>query len=154
MAIEFSNMLNGINNTIYSLPFFNSIFSSIIYTSIILSILIIIIIVFIYPCKEDTPVWILAKLFVYLFTINTLVFSLNHASISNNFREKSNDMISDEFITNINKRGGNAYEKDSIQVIPKFANKDIYEPIIDIDEPITMVEPTVESLLNDIKKRL
>ena len=127
MAIEFSSCLNGINNSIYNIPFLNNVFSSIIYTSIVLSILIIILIIFIYPCKKDTPSWILVKLFIYLFTVNAIIFSAQHSMTLNNYKEKSSDVKSDEFITNINKRGGNIYNKENIKVVPNFNEREQIE---------------------------
>jgi hypothetical protein len=158
MSIEFSELLNTINSKVYSIPIFNTILSSVIYTSIILSILLIVILVFIYPCAEDTPSWAFAKIFIYLFIANTVIFSAHYSIMSNKYKEKIVDRASTDFITNINRRGGSIYDRDSIRVVPKFEERRINIP----DEceqptpsaPIPDEQLTVGDMLDRVEKAL
>lgn len=161
MAIEFSSFLGNINNTIYSMPFLNCILSSVVYTSIILSILIIIMVLFIYPCKKDTPGWVLVKLFIYIFAINTIIFSARYSMMSNQINEKSNDESSSNFITNINRRGGsNVYNNESIKVVPNFSEHRQVEDDSEYNEhkkeerPISNKVITASDMLDDVEKLL
>lgn len=125
MAIEFSSFLGDVNNTIYSIPVFNTILSNVVYTSIILSIILLIIIIFIYP-SDDMTTSSMIKLFIYIFIANTVVFASYNSFISNKYKEKYMDHSSDQFMTNINKKGGNTvYADENIKVTPKFANTDV-----------------------------
>lgn len=118
MSIHFSEFINDVNSSIYNIPIFNTILSSVVYSSIILSILVIVLLIFVYPA-DGIPSWVLVKMFIYLFIINTMIFSAHYSVMSSKCKEKSNNSKSEEFINNINRRGG-AYDKDNIQVLPNF----------------------------------
>lgn len=150
MAIHFSEFLSDINSSIYNIPIFNTILSSVVYSSIILSILVIVMLIFVYP-SDGIPSSVLVKMFVYLFVVNTLIFSAHYSVMSSKYKEKSSINKSDEFITNINRRGG-AYDKDNIKVMPNFMSQ---EKLDRDTEPETESEPqTVNDMLMSVEKTL
>lgn len=161
MAIEFSQFLNTFTNEFYSVPMFNGIFSSVVYSSVLLSILLIIILLFINPVEKGLSGSILLKLFIYLVTVNAFIFSIHHSVISNNIKYKSHDANSNEFIMNINKRGGGIYDKENIKVMPMF-KESTYK---NRDEQDTESEPeqeqdteykvqTVSDMLDSVEKSI
>ena len=153
MSIEFSELLNTINNKLYAIPILSTILSNVVYTSITLSILLIIILIFIYPCAEDTSSWAFAKLFIYLFIANTVVFSIHYSIMSNKYKEKIVEKNSSDFITNINRRGGAVYDKDTIRVVPKFETR-IEDQIEDDAESVKNEPLTVSELLDNVENNL
>lgn len=152
MTIQFSDFLSDINNSVYSIPFFNVVLSSVIYTSIVLSILVLIMVLFICPSSEISTITF-GKMFIYLFIVNTLVFSAHYSVMGNKLRESSNIQSGDEFISNISRRGG-AYDKDNISVKPNFTPMEKFEE--DRPEQIaSRAEPvTVSEMLSSVERTL
>jgi hypothetical protein len=158
MAIEFSSVFGTISNGIYSIPFMNTILSSVLYTSIILSILLIIVIMFIYPGKKNSSSWVLVKLFIYLTIANVVVLSAHHSIMNNKYKERDSNDDSVKFIDNISKRGGNVvYANDSVQVIPRFEEREYVEDPLTSDQynqnggyQPEIREITASQLLDDI----
>jgi hypothetical protein len=153
MAIQFSEIFNNLNNSVYSVPIFNTILGSIFYTSIILSILVIIMVVFISPDNTIAPTSF-TKMFIYLFIINTLVFSAHYSMQADKYKEKSNEHASTEFITNINRSGG---AHGSIKVVPNFKTRESFpdeEPEHEPAHEPEHKELTVSDMLNKIEQSL
>lgn len=122
--IEFSSVIKWINNSIYAVPFFNTILSNVIYTAIVLSILLIIILVAIYPCKNGTTGWIFVKLFLYLTIINAAILSAYQSVISNKYKDKYSETASNDFMNTINnKSGGTIYAEMHKKVMPDFKDR-------------------------------
>ena len=135
MLIEFSSMINDINNSIYSVPLFNKILSNVLYTAIVLSIIILIVLIVIYPCKGDTSGWILTRLFIYISIINTFLLSVFRNTTISKCKEKYSDSMSNDFITNINsKTGGYIYHKDNMKVVPNLKKPEIEDDDDDSDD--------------------
>ena len=154
--IEFNSLINSIQNNIHGIPFFNGILSNIVYVSITLSILLIIMILFIYPCKETTPAWVLAKLFVYLSITNLIIFSMHNSIMKNKYSEKFSSETSEKFINNINSRGGSAsiYNSENIKVVPTFKEIDSDE-IDGTNETSNEINKglTVSDILDDVERQ-
>lgn len=124
MAIEFSSFIGNIHNSIYSVPILHTILSNVIYTSIVLSIILIILLLVIYPCKSDTPSWVMLKVFTYLVIVNTIVFSVHRSVLSNKYKEESSFKDNENIYNNINKVGGvGIYDEENIKVVPTFSNQ-------------------------------
>lgn len=125
MLIEFSSVINNINNSIYSTPLLNKILTNVIYTAIVLSIILLVLLLFILPCKPDTSGWIIVKLFIYLSIINTFVLSTFQNTTLIKCKEKYIDIASNDVIDSINnKTGGMIYHKDNIRVVPNLTKID------------------------------
>lgn len=153
MPIEMSTFLGGMTNSVYSVTGFNKIFSSVAYTSIILSVIILIILMFIYPCKKDTPSWILLKVLLYVFIINIAILSLHNSIIKNDYKEKYLNTNIDTFMTNINNRDNAIYEQDNVKVMPNFVERTEYvsggSP-----SPVKREFSSTKDILDDIEKRI
>lgn len=91
MAIEMSSLFGNVYNKAYSIKGLNVIFSNIIYTSIILSCIMLIIIVVIYPCKKNTPYWLIMKIFFYILFSSIVFLSIHSSIIKNNYQKKYMD---------------------------------------------------------------
>lgn len=115
--------LGGVTNSVYSVTGFNKIFSNVAYTAIILSIIMIIIIMFIYPCKKDTPSWLLLKVLLYVFIVNIALLSLHNSIIKNDYKEKYLNSNIDEFMNNVNNRDNGIYGEENIKVSPTFTER-------------------------------
>lgn len=118
MPIELSNIINSTFGFSFKSRGVNNIFTNKIYTSAILTILIVFLIMIIYPCKKNTPGYILGKLIFYIFIATLGIIFIHDCIMYNNYESKKEQQGSDEFIDNI---GGNiAYEegKDIITVSP------------------------------------
>ena len=151
MAIEFNTLFNNIDYAIYSIPIVSNIFSSILYTSIVLSIIVIIIVLFIYPFKNDTSIWVLSKLFIYLSVANLVIFSSQHSIISNKYKLQNTNAESKQFINSINQKGGRVYSDEDIKVVPKIKEPDydVQSEFIEYEEEVKpKPSDTVESILN------
>lgn len=149
MLIEFSSVINSINNSIYSVPIFNKILSNVIYTAIVLSIILVIVLIFIYPCKENTSGWILMRLFIYVGIINTIILAAFQNTVSTKCKEKYMDKNSSDFITIINSKTGGAYSKDIKKVVPNL-QKTKYDSDNDSDIEITNDEHKKEITVADM----
>lgn len=160
MLIEFNSIINTINNSIYSVPFFNKVLSNVIYTAIILSIIAIIVIICIYPCKSNTSCWVLTRLFIYLIIVNTIILASYQSVITNKYKKKYIDSVSDDFITNINsKSGGTIYHRENMKVVPKFThnesnNDDVYYTPSCMEDDSAKKLTTVSNILDDVEKRI
>jgi hypothetical protein len=120
MPIEFNSILGNINNSIYSIPLLNTIFSNVFYTSIILSILLLVVLILVFPSDELSP-WVLTKMFFYLTVINTLILSTYNSVISNKYKSKLMDDNNDKFINTVTGAGTRViYAEDAIKVTPNF----------------------------------
>lgn len=118
MPIELSNIINSTFGFSFKSRGINNIFTNKIYTSAILTILIIILIMIIYPCKKNTPGYILGKLIFYIFIASLGIIFIHDCVMYNTYESKKEQQVNDEFINNI---GGNiAYEggEDTIKVSP------------------------------------
>ncbi len=137
------SFLSNICYSVYSTTGLHSVFSSILYTSIILSIIVLLILMFIYPCKKGTPSWILIKIFLYVLSINTIVFAIHNSIIKNNYKEKYLNNNVDTLMQNV--YGGNKspiYETEKLPVEANF-RENTYE---NKEENDTSVEDLLREL--------
>ncbi len=153
MPIEMGTFLGGMTNSVYSVTGLNKIFSSVAYTSIILSIIVLLIIMFIYPCKKDTPSWLLLKVLLYVFIINIAILSLHNSIVKNDYKEKYLNTNIDNFMNNVNNRDNGIYEEENIKVSPTFAQE---QNIVSGGSPSpTKREFTsTQDILDDLEKRI
>ncbi len=145
MPIEISSFLGGISNSIYSITGLNHIFSSVLYTALGLSIVIIIIIMLIYPCKKDTPLWLLFKTFLYIMIVIMMSFSIHSNFIRNNYKEK---YLNNNVSTMMNNtHGGVVYVDEKVDVRPRLDKT--YEAMPDEAPP-----QTLSDVLDDLERRV
>src|SRR6476661_992073 len=114
MTIEFNSISSGITNYIGNKSLLGSILNNVFFTAITLTILLIMMVLFLYPTNSknrksngSNPSNTLVKLFVYLFLTNATVLALHYSITTKKCKEESDLQQSSEFITNINKKGGN-----------------------------------------------
>jgi len=88
MALEIGQLGSNIRNKIYSVVGLNGIFSSILNTSLLLTIIIIILIIFIYPPEKGTPVWIIGKVFLYVFVSSLTIISMHNSFVKDEIKKK------------------------------------------------------------------
>ena len=152
MAIEFGAFVGNINNSIYSVPLLNMVFSSILYTSIILSILLIVILLVIQP-NEDSS-FELFKICVYTFVTNLVIFSVHSSIVSNKYKEQYSADKSYDLINDINdKTGGAIYASETIKVVPQLKVPDDI-PDLDMEEVNEPQVKTISDMLDDVENAI
>ncbi len=152
MAIEIGSFFGGICNSFYFATGLNNIFISITYTSILLSGIIILIIMLIYPCKKNTPLWRLLKVFLYISTASVIILSIHSSFMKNKYKETYLNSNVDKFMDNIH--GGAFYTDDKIKVKPHFESSSRFE---DDTESQIKNEPRNHSLseiIDDIESKI
>ena len=120
MSIEINTFFGDIFNSIYSATGLNKILRNVLYTSLFLSIIILVVTVTIYPCKKNTPMWIIFKLYIYILIISTIIISIHNNFIKSDFKEKYLNENVNHLMNNIH--GANYDQKDKVEVIPDFKN--------------------------------
>lgn len=153
MPIEMGTFLGGMTNSVYSVTGLNKIFSSVVYTSIILSIIVLLIIMFIYPCRKDTPSWLLLKVLLYVFIINIAILSLHNSIIKNDYKEKYLNSNIDNFMNNVNNRDNGIYDEENIKVSPTFAESQ-NRISGGSPAPIKREFTSTQDILDDLEKRI
>jgi Ca2+/Na+ antiporter len=124
MPIEIGSVLGGICNKTYSITGLNVIFSSIINTAIVLTLITLILIMVIYPCKKNTPMWLLFKLFLYILISIVFVLYLHNSTIKNNYEKKYRNNNLEKFIGGM-ESNSITHSNDIIEVSPNHSKKDI-----------------------------
>jgi hypothetical protein len=117
MPFELGDSIKNTCNLTFQSRGMNSLFCSKFYTTTIMTIMVIVLIMIIYPCKKNTPTWILFKLgfYVFIFTLGILI--MHDGVVLSSLKEKIGGNESENFINNIH--GDNiAFDKDSITVSP------------------------------------
>lgn len=124
MPIEMSSFCGGVCNSMYNVTGFNIIFKSVFQTALVLSIIIMIILMFLYPCKANTPTYILTKIFLYIFAAVWVMFSIHDSIIKNNYDTKYSNKNATNLIDKINNSGSNLiYGGEKMHVKPDFTHK-------------------------------
>jgi hypothetical protein len=95
----------------------NNLFNNRIYTTAILTVLILILIIILYPCRQNTPLWVLIKLGFYIFLINISILFIHDCSMNYNYKKEKEENDTDEMINIID--GNNNHADDKVNVIPK-----------------------------------
>jgi hypothetical protein len=114
MPIELSNAVKTTSGWSFASKGMNKIFINKIYTSVVLTCIIIILIMILYPCKKDTPLYILGKLGFYIFISSLSIIFMHDCVIYNKNKSISDDMDNDKFVNAIGETdivyGGGAVE--------------------------------------------
>ena len=122
MPFELSESLNNTYGFTFASRGLNVIFCNKFYTTIILTIIILVIITTMYPCKKGTPFWIVGKVGLYIFMAAiTILFIHDSVTHSTNAKIVGGD-ADDAFVNNLSGDDNIAFNKDNIQINPKFGD--------------------------------
>lgn len=141
MTIEINSFLGGISNSICSASGLNKIFSSVFSLSLVLTIAILIMIMILYPTKQNSTMWSLFRLFLYVLITIVTTLSIHNSFIKNKYKEQYSKQNVDVFMKNIH--GGNVYESEKVEVNPQF---------VENEEPTQSVDELLEELNSSITK--
>jgi hypothetical protein len=122
MPIELFNAIKTTGGWSFASKGMNNLFINKLYTSAILTIVVILLIMILYPCKKNTPVYMLGKLGFYIFITSLSIIFIHDCVVYN--KNKSNDDISknNEFVDTI---GDDDVVYRSDKVIPVIPAIDI-----------------------------
>jgi hypothetical protein len=82
-------------------------FNSRIYTTAILTVMVIILIMIMYPCKQNTPTWVLLKLGFYIFIVSIGVIFMHDCVILKENNEKRGDAEDSDIINIVTDKDNN-----------------------------------------------
>jgi hypothetical protein len=119
MPFELGDSLKNTCNWTFQSNGMNSLFCSKFYTTAITTIMVIILIMIIYPCKKNTPPWLLFKLGFYIFILNLGIIIMHDGVVLSTLKEKMGGNESETFIDHIHSDSkDSAFSNDSIPVSP------------------------------------
>jgi hypothetical protein len=119
MPIDITNTLTNGGNWTFMSKGLSRLFGSRIYTTAILTLMIIILIMIMYPCKLNTPTWILLKLGFYIFLVSISVIFMHDCVILNAEGIKKGGDDEDEVINSITRGGDDvAFSSEKVEVKP------------------------------------
>lgn len=96
----------------------NQLFASKLYTCGILTIMIIFLVMIIYPCKKNTPVWIMGKLGIYIFLVTICIMFVHDCVLYNEYKEQTGGSETEAMIYSIGKNSNVAFGGDQVSVTP------------------------------------
>ncbi len=155
MTIEFNSFFGSVSNSIYSTTGLNHIFSSVLYTSLSMTIIIIIMVLLIYPARENSPSWIVVKLFLYVFGGVLAIFSVHGSFIKNDYKEKCENNRVNNLMNSIH--GGKfVYNGDSIPVQPNLEHVEEHEEREEHEEERfkTSKPISLSAMIDDLEKKV
>jgi hypothetical protein len=119
MPFELGDSLKSTCNWTFQSKGMNNLFCSKFYTTAIMTVMIIVLIMVIYPCKKNTPPWLLFKLGFYVFILSLGIIIMHDGVVLSTLKEKMGGRESETFIDNIHNNYKNiAFNDDSIVVSP------------------------------------
>jgi hypothetical protein len=118
MPFELGNSLKNTCNWTFQSKGMNSLFCSKIYTTTIITVMVIVLIMIIYPCKKNTPTWLLFKLGFYVFILTLGIIVMHDGVVLTALKEKIGGRESESFIDNIHSDKNIAFGDESITVSP------------------------------------
>jgi hypothetical protein len=122
------------------------IFKSRIYTTSVLTVMIIILIMIMYPCKQNTPTWLLLKLGFYVFLVSIGVIFIHDCVILNENNEKRLGGEDSDMINAVTNNNDDIF-KENIPV--KIAESEKSEDIVaESDTDNDTVGGDAESIFN------
>ena len=123
MPFDLSNSLKTTCGWSFASKGMNGIFVSRFYTTAILTVMIIILVMILYPCKKNTPVWILVKLGFYVFLVSLGMIFIHDCVVFHEYEKKVGGDESDEFIGGLNGSGNIAFGGSDDRVDVKHGSK-------------------------------
>jgi hypothetical protein len=118
MPFELGNSLKSTCNWTFQSRGMNSLFYSKIYTTAIMTMLVIVLIMIIYPCKKNTPTWLLFKLGFYIFILTLGIIVMHDGVVLTTLKEKIGGRENESFINNIHSDKNIAFGDESVIVSP------------------------------------
>lgn len=120
MTIGLSELLSDTYGWKFAATGINKILSNNIYTSILITFCIILIIMIIYPCKKNTPLWVVFKLGFYILLCTTGILLVHDIILRKTFDDSHKQNTDNTFIKNIG--GFNANKLDDVEISPLIDN--------------------------------
>lgn len=167
MTIEINSFFGSIYNSFYSVTGLNKIFSSVVYTSILISGLIVLLLMFLYPCKKNTPLWILFKIFIYILTIMVFTLSIHNSLVRNRYKSQYQDTSINNMMDTIHGgRNDIVYNNEKMQVNPKLntscidsrnsgmgtdVDTNIIDDGADMKAPHKLTRESISEMLDDLE---
>jgi hypothetical protein len=116
-------LADSINNKLgwsFLSPGLNVIFSNKLYTSTILTLTVLILIMIIYPCKENTPIWVIFKLGFYILIFSSAWLVLHDIIMRKYIIEKYTREKSNDFVGSIGGTSNIATNNDNVDISPSM----------------------------------
>lgn len=117
MPVELSNALKNTYGLTMSSGMM-TLFSNKVYTTFILTVITLILIMSLYPCKKETPAWVVGKLGLYIFITSLIILIIHDGVIYNNYKKIGGDMNASDFIDGIHDNPNTAFKNDNVTVTP------------------------------------
>lgn len=124
MPIDITNSLKCTKGWSFASKGMNGLFTSRIHTTAILTIMVIILIMLLYPCKQNTPMWILLKLGFYIFIVSISIIFIHDCVLYNKNIKDKESKNSDSMVENIN-TDNVVYDNDKVKVSPQTIDKEV-----------------------------
>ena len=126
MPIDITSTLSQGESLTFLSKGLTRLFNSRIYTTAILTVMVIILIMIMYPCKQNTPTWVLLKLGFYIFIVSIGVIFMHDCVILKENNEKRGDAEDSDIINIVTDKDNNDdIFNESISVkIDKFDKSD------------------------------
>jgi len=118
MPIDITNSLKSTKGWSFASKGMNGLFASRINTTAVLTVMIIILIMLMYPCKQNTPMWILLKLGFYIFITSISIIFIHDCVLYNKNIKDKESKNSDSIVGGIN-TDNVVYDNDKVEILPK-----------------------------------
>ena len=118
MPIDLTNTLKSSCGWSFASNGMNNLFGSRLYVTGMLTVFIVVLIMVLYPCRKDTPMWILTKLGFYIFLVTFGMVFIHDCVTYNSYAEKTGGDEAESIIRGINDGGNVAYDGDKVSINP------------------------------------
>jgi hypothetical protein len=118
MPFELGDSLKSTCNWTFQSKGMNSLFFSKFYTTAIITVMVIVLIMIIYPCKKNTPSWLLFKLGFYVFIMTLGIIVMHDGVVLTKLKEKIGGRENEDFINDMHDNKDIAFGDDLIAVSP------------------------------------
>lgn len=120
MPIDISSLLKDTGSWAFLSKGMNKLFKSRVYTTAILTMLIIILVMILYPCKENTPTWVLLKLGFYVFLVSIGVIFMHDCVLFHKYKEKEEFEDAAAMGSTISGEDNIAFVSEKTNVVPEI----------------------------------
>ena len=127
MPFELGDSLKSTCNWTFQSKGMNGLFFSKFYTTAIITVMVIVLIMIIYPCKKNTPSWLLFKLGFYVFILTLGIIVMHDGVVLTTLKEKIGGRENEDFINGIHDNKHSAFGGESITVSPSIQTTREYD---------------------------
>lgn len=117
MTIELSNVLkhSSLGQTFKGV---NKFFLNKFYSALALTIAIILIIMVLYPCKKETPIYLLLKVGLYIFIGSVSIIFIHDIALIDNYKTHINKQDTEKIIDVISGHENTGFHNETIEIKP------------------------------------